>query len=395
MSTAVRPRRHAARRGELLRQALDPATPPRSLAVDEADAAELVAAARYHRVGGYLLRALRPGCAPEPVLAGLGADVAGAVARHMRTLADERRVGAALGPLGVDHLVVKGPVLAEHHHGGADLRSYRDLDLLVHGADLRAALDRLTGLGWGVVDRNWDLLTEVRAGEVHLTSTLGTAVDLHWQLLFRESLRRELPVDVEAMLARARTVSVAGSPMRTLDEVDTVLHLCLHAAQSGGHRLVWLKDVERALAVDRPDWDQLVRRATDYRLAPITALVLRRSRDAVGAQVPAGVLADLTGSRGLAAAMSLADAITPPARATSRGSPARLLAKSMRGSARDTGREVWSRVRAAGPHTVRLVLRPGSRPDQGADLLVDDGDAQGRERYLEAVEAAARRSRTP
>jgi Uncharacterised nucleotidyltransferase len=385
--------RAAHRRGEQLRAALDPSTAPRSLHVEPAHAAELVAAAHYHRVDGYVLRALAPGCAPDDVLATLGAEVSGSVARHMRSLADERRVRAALEPIGVGHLVVKGPVLAEHHHGGADLRSYRDLDLLVHGSDLRTAVAALTGLGWGLVDRNWEFLAEVLAGEVHLTSSLGTAVDLHWQLLFRASLRREIPVDADAMMARSRVVRVAGAPMRTLDPVDTVLHLCLHAAQSGGHRLIWLKDVERAIAVDQPDWDVLVQRARHYGLGPISALVLRRSRAALGADVPAAVLRDLSGSRSLSAAMAVADAVTPAERATSRGSPARLLAKSMRGSAAATRREIWSRVRAAGPHTLRLLRRPGARPDQGADLLRGEcDDTAGQELFLEAVSAASRAS---
>jgi hypothetical protein len=63
----------------------------------------------------------------------------------------------------------------------------------------------------------------------------------------------------------------------------------------------------------------------------------------------------------------------------------------MRGSAGATRHEIWSRVRAAGPHTLRLLRRPGARPDQGADLLLGErDDVAGQELFLDAVSAASR-----
>ena len=44
--------------------------------------------------------------------------------------------------------------------------------------------------------------------------------------------------------------------------------LAFHAARSDGHRLVWLKDIERALAVESRDLDELVRRCRASRCAP-------------------------------------------------------------------------------------------------------------------------------
>lgn len=360
---------------------------PRSAVPLGSDLSGLAAAARFHRISGYVLRGVT-GLSPE-VTAALQQDVDEAVATHLRALADHRRVEALLTAAGVEHLVVKGPVLAEHHHGGPDLRAYRDLDLLVRGRDLRVAWTALAAAGLGVVDRNWDLLTEAVAGEVHLVAPFGTAIDLHWALVFRNSLRQVFPIDVEELFTAARDVAVGTGTMRTLDPADTLLHLCLHAAQSGASRLVWLQDVSRCVEVDRPEWGEVVGRAHRRGLGPVAALVLRRAAATLGTPVSREVLHALDPSHTSRAAMAVADALTPAAGASSRGSPARLLAKSTRGTWAATRSEVGRKAASLRPSGLALLRDPGARPDQGADLLVEAGGDAGRERYFRAVEAEA------
>ena len=59
--------------------------------------------------------------------------------------------------------------------------------------------------------------------------------------------------------------SSAGTLAATLDPVDTLITLASTPPASDGHRLMWYKDVERAVAVERPDLDELVRRGRAYR----------------------------------------------------------------------------------------------------------------------------------
>lgn len=353
-------------------------------------------AAAYHRVPGYVLQAYGDHPALEGVVPALRAAAHEATTRHLQALGDHRRAASVLDGAGVPHLVVKGPVLAEHHHGAPDLRSYRDLDLLVPGAGLRDALEALLAAGWPQVDRNWALLRETVAGELHLVGPFGTPLDLHWQLLFRQSLRRDFPLDVEAMAARRREVVAGSGTLTTLDAVDTVLHLCLHAALAGANRLVWLKDVERVLVVDRPDWDEVVRRALPAGLGPATALVLGRARSTLAAPVPDDVLAALLPSGAARAVLSGVDRLVPSERSSNRGSPARLLAKAARSSARQTAAEALRQLGTLRPAALHHAWVPAARPDPGALLLEDRGTPEDREAFFRevAAEAGARARRS-
>jgi hypothetical protein len=49
------------------------------------------------------------------------------------------------------------------------------------------------------------------------------------------------------MVERRTTVDIGGLQVPTLRPADTVVHLAVHAALSGGHRLQWLLDVQQAL----------------------------------------------------------------------------------------------------------------------------------------------------
>src|SRR5205807_2067762 len=85
----------------------------------------------------------------------------------------------------------------------------------------------------------------------------------------------DLDVDMDALFARARSVSLDGPTVLTLDSPDTLLQLALHAALSGGSKLAWLKDIDRAAADPGLDWDEVVRRAETWRVGPVAAVSLR------------------------------------------------------------------------------------------------------------------------
>ena len=90
------------------------------------------------------------------------------------------------------------------------------------------------------------------SGPARSRSSVGRiSVDLHWHVVYKYQDRRWYSIDPDQLFARRRTVDIAGHRCATFDEVDTVFHLALHAAREGCHRLVWLKDIELAVAVGR------------------------------------------------------------------------------------------------------------------------------------------------
>ena len=126
----------------------------------------------------------------------------------------------------------------------------------------------------------------------------GVVLDLHWSLVHHADVRARFHLPTEQLIARGRDVRVLGHPVPTLDESDTLVHVATHAAISGGHRLVWLADLDAAIrrldGVPDAGWDGLVQRARDAGAGLVLAVMLDRSRRALGTPLPAGLLASLS-----------------------------------------------------------------------------------------------------
>jgi len=110
-----------------------------------------------------------------------------------------------------------------------------------------------------------------------------------------------------------------------------LLTLAFHAARSDGHRLVWLKDVERSVAVEDPDLDELVRRAHAFRCAPSVGLILARARWLLGTDVPDEIIRAMTPAA-LRAADGLVSSLCHPIQLHERETITRVFTRSVRSS---------------------------------------------------------------
>jgi len=346
----------------------------------------VMAAAGYHRVVGCVAASLQGADGVAPDLAyRLGAASRRTSGRTMLALAAVRSVRDVLGAE-VDWLVVKGPVLDAALYPRPRLRSFTDLDVLVAPAQLEEAVDRLVAAGYVLADRNWQLIRDRVAGELHLQKEGCAPVDLHWTLLFNESLRQVFRFDTAAMFERSRTVEVAGGPVRTFDAVDTVLHLAVHAALEGGDRLVWLKDIDVAVRAGVP-WDELVTRARVARVELPVAAMLARTAGALGTPVPVDVVRCLP-PRTWRMLIATADTAFPAARSSGMGTPATLLARSARDS---VGATLGGALRGFGRRAKALASGTVRRVDHRADaghetsLLHPRGGAAERAEYFRLV----------
>jgi len=258
------------------------------------------------------------------------------MAMHLLALGSLAKLAAPLDSLGCRWLVFKGPVLAKLVYQRPDLRSYSDLDVLVERKRLGDAVAILEDVGFNLVDANWALIASSGAGQVHLEHGAGGGVDLHWHVLFDRSTRAVFRIPVDEMVERSRRVELNGIPIHTFDAADTLLHLCLHAALEGADRLIWLKDVEQVARHSVSDWDELVTRATSWRIQLPVAVVLARASRTVGAPVPTGVLEALAPGRTWRWVSDGIDRLFPAASSHGRGNPATLLARSTRSDWRST-----------------------------------------------------------
>ena len=160
-------------------------------------------------------------------------------------------VHAALTSADVPFLVVKGPAVTRWY-ADPSLRSYVDLDVVVAPHDLGGALDALEDAGFALLDANWPFLLTADVHELVLRTPSGGALDLHWSLGPVADAHRPLAAP-SGLCGRSVEFEAGPVVVHGLGDADALVHLAVHAAASGGHRLVWLTDLRAALAATAPD----------------------------------------------------------------------------------------------------------------------------------------------
>lgn len=374
---------------QCLQDALRPGLHPHAWsALDDPAAVEVTNAAMAHRVEGWVRRRVEAVGMRSP--RALDLAVHAALARHQRAVADLRRVAPVLDAVGVEFLVVKGPALVTQFYAGPELRSSVDLDLLVRPAHVAQVLETLEQAGWTLLDANWPLLTHLRVHELRLLSPSGGMIDLHWSLGAERAPRNTCPT-ADVLFARSCELTIESVRVRTLDWADTVVHLAVHAASSGGDRLIWYADLRGALAAAPSSGaeEALVDRAAEWGAGPALQLMLLRGRRAIGLQ-PSRTLLRGLGDGGLGITWTglvrATDRLMPVAGAIpGRPSVRRIVARSAK---RDAGAS-WLALMTK---TARALPRRGSSAARQADArsgLFPAGGARGRAMFLNQVTRAS------
>ena len=201
----------------------------------------------------------------------------------MRATVELHETSAKLTKAGIDHVVVKGLVLGAHLYGDPLRRTCGDLDLLLRRADRERAAEVLGASAPDISFADADLAD---SGQTSLSLPRGTALDLHWELVNDASVRRDTGLQTDDVLGRLCVVDVAGAGVPTLDPVDTVLHLVSHTLVSGGHRLGWYVDLDRALREPALDLGGLRRRAKQCGLDTGLSVLATRLRDSFETPIP-------------------------------------------------------------------------------------------------------------
>lgn len=347
--------------------------------------AGLVEAALVHGVEGMVARRAAETGREVPGLLPL---VHGAVGRHQRALAELGTVSKALAGAGIAFLVVKGPALTRRY-ADPSLRSYVDLDVVVDPAQVQGALDTLEDAGARLLDANWPLLREAGVHELALLGASGTPIDLHWALGPTPFTADRTP-PVERLLDRSVATELGGVEVRCLDPLDELVHVAVHAAAAGGHRLVWLADLRAVLAAARPAGSEIRVRAAEWGAEPAVALTLARMQRVLQAD---GVHAEgwRAGTRAWTALDALATRLSPPERTGTGGSLARLVARSSRatlaGSLTALATKSWRRATGAARDRDDLDLWSSTDP---RSARYPRGGEEGRSEFLSWVRESRR-----
>lgn len=319
---------------------------------------------------------------------------------HVRATAELALTGPALDDAGVPWLVVKGAVLTAGLYENRRLRTYDDVDLVVARTDLRTAFEALESSGYELAngDSLWPVIRREGAGELSLWrgQMAAPVVDLHWHFVWVESARQAFSIPMDELIARSTPIHVDDLAVRTLDATDTLLHLCFHACLSGGDRLIWLIDIDRAVVRGSLDWGEVVARSRAWGAGLTTATMLVRARATLGTPVPDDALYALMPGHLARRVLNIVDHWFPPERSTGRGTPATLLAGSCRADVESTlqttGRELVRRLSTITrtrslDRPARLLGPPGPARRPGALRCNAATIERERAAYFDAVES--------
>ncbi len=260
-------------------------------AVEAGFVGDLVRGAVVHRLAPVLVEVLAAEGIDVP--ADLGERVSADRVLRLRSMSFLARIASSLDGAGLQWAAFKGPVVASFMTR-PELRRFNDLDILVRGSDLGAAIDALRGVGAEELNRNWDGYVAHRVGEVPMTAGVVN-IDLHWQIVGLGVHRRTMSLDPVAMLHRCRRRLVGQVDVSIFGPEDQLLHIALHSALSGAQRLDQLRDIAVLCQADEVDWSVLGELARNAGVARLVSHAIDRSRVVVGADVSAEFLRELGG----------------------------------------------------------------------------------------------------
>jgi hypothetical protein len=191
-------------------------------------------------------------------------------------------------------IVLKGAFLAEVVYADATERSMGDVDLLAPQASIEQAIQTLRAAGY---HSSLDHQAQEDFSFHHHAPPFGQkgypTIELHWTLSPPEA-RAE--VDLDGVWRRAQPVTIADAPALGLSAEDLLLHLCIHVAghrlQAGLRALCDLAATSQRYA-HQIDWQALISRAQAWHASRSAFLMLKLSKDLLGAPVPPQVLASL------------------------------------------------------------------------------------------------------
>ena len=165
----------------------------------------------------------------------------------------------------------KGPVLAAAVYGNLTLRQFGDLDILVRKQDVPRVKALLLAQGYRWWDqRPFTCFPRLRRVYEFVSADGQVLVELHWAIT---SSTFYFPLDPACLWEHCDTVSMLGTPVRTMAPEHLLLILCVHGAKHHWERLAWICDVAALLrAYPEMDWGQILKQAE--RLGSMRMLLL-------------------------------------------------------------------------------------------------------------------------
>lgn len=216
---------------------------------------------------------------------------------------------AACEERGIRPIALKGAHLAAHVYPEPALRPMNDIDLLFEPAQLPAAEQMLSELGYGGKHKSAEtgagvtkhLSTYKREGATdntpnpYLSAKNDRMIEPHNSI---EESWYGLKVNITPGIRERAAIAQFGDySCRVLTREDLLLHVCVHFCFhliEGAPSLVQFTDIMRVSSAGNIDWHTFTQRAIDRRAAPYALAGLTLAQKLLSAPVPADALQRLS-----------------------------------------------------------------------------------------------------
>lgn len=189
---------------------------------------------------------------------------------------------------GIPAVSFKGPTLSEFLYGDLTLRSFADIDILVHPEDALKAVRLIEKQGYSAsVLLNDPQLKAYMENEysIELFAKHGEGpIELHWELEGRYTAH---PLTLDLFQERLEQKVLTGKKVYQLPPEELLLYLCIHGSKDGWNSLESILSLA-ALIARRPDldWGHVFHLAKIIRCQRMLLLGLFLAKDIFHSRLP-------------------------------------------------------------------------------------------------------------
>ncbi len=207
----------------------------------------------------------------------------------MNLTAEMFRLFDSFATVGIEALVIKGPVLSARCYGDPGLRQYGDIDLIVRDRDILRSTELMISLGYVPSVPVAAITAKKIPGEyVFRQSRTKLLVEFHTELTFRYHPR---PLPLENLFKRHVRVSIDAHEIPALSPEDELMLICIHGAKHFWEKLSYIADVAAFVSKQELDWGRVESAAEEVGAVRMLYVGLRLAEDLLGAPLPKNVTA--------------------------------------------------------------------------------------------------------
>ncbi len=188
----------------------------------------------------------------------------------------------------IEVLPVKGGILAEKLYGSATMRSYTDVDILVHQVNLEKSLNVLQKNNYTLLPEGIPQSTFLKFLQYYhhgrLLDKNGILIELHWEL---SGFYAPEPITLEKLEPFSTKTVFNNCPILTLSNEMLFVFLCLHGNKHFWEKLDYICSIaELMIVVPDLDWDMIMELGKKYKMIKRILISLSLAKSLFASTIP-------------------------------------------------------------------------------------------------------------